>query len=258
MKKRKTIIVCAAIAVVLLAALGYAVLREPFVRTETVLAEGLSTQTTLYTPGFRKTGKNDFLPRRHHMAMKRQDTRRRGRMVDALKPKEGKILLIPEANRPAIQAYMRTTPDGVNMNRVYPGDTEGNDVEKLCAQITALIACEQPVAVIDMHEGFNFYGVEGSIGNSIVAGAGRRELPAASGYSGLRQQPKRGLRAFTYDTNAPKGSLNREMHHLLGVDTYTIETSQKLPLETRIRQQLTFVEGLLTLYGIPYQMDLPQ
>lgn len=61
-----------------------------------------------------------------------------------------------------------------------------------------------------------------------------------------------------YDTNAPKGSLNREMHHLLGVDTYTIETSQKLPLETRIRQQLTFVEGLLTLYDIPYQMDLPQ
>ena len=60
MKKRKTIIVCAAIVVVLLAALGYAVLREPFVRTETVLAEGLSTQTTLYTLDSGKPGKTIF------------------------------------------------------------------------------------------------------------------------------------------------------------------------------------------------------
>ena len=109
-----------------------------------------------------------------------------------------------------------------------------------------------------MHEGFNFYGVEGSIGNSIVAGLDAESfllLPDILDYVNSRNGD---LRAFTYDTNAPKGSLNREMHHLLGVDTYTIETSQKLPLETRIRQQLTFVEGLLTLYGIPYQMELPQ
>lgn len=80
MKKRKTIIVCVAIAVVLLAALGYAVLREPFVRTETVLAEGLSTQTTLYTLDSGKPGKTIFFLAAH-MAMKRQDMRRRGRWL---------------------------------------------------------------------------------------------------------------------------------------------------------------------------------
>ena len=97
MKKRKTIIVCAAIAVVLLAALGYAVLREPFVRTETVLAEGLSTQTTLYTLDSGKPGKTIFfLAGTHGNEEAGYEAARK--MVDALKPKAGKILLIPPAN----------------------------------------------------------------------------------------------------------------------------------------------------------------
>ena len=33
-----------------------------------------------------------------------------------------------------------------------------------------LIQKYQPVCVVDMHEGVNFYGVNGSIGNSIVVG----------------------------------------------------------------------------------------
>lgn len=145
------------------------------------------------------------------------------------------------------------------MNRVYPGDTEGNDVEKLCAQITAL-DCRATTGCRHRHaRRIQFLRRRGKLGKQHRCGGWTRRASCCFRIFWITSTAETGdLRAFTYDTNAPKGSLNREMHHLLGVDTYTIETSQKLPLETRIRQQLTFVEGLLTLYGIPYQMDLPQ
>ena len=56
------------------------------------------------------------------------------------------------------------------MNRSYPGAEDGNPIQVLSAQIMELIQKYQPVCVVDMHEGVNFYGVNGSIGNSIVVG----------------------------------------------------------------------------------------
>ena len=59
---------------------------------------------------------------------------------------------------------------------------------------------------------------------------------------------------FTFDTNAPKGSLNCESHVRFGVDSFTIETTQKLDIDTRVSQQLNFVEAFLTVYEIPYTL----
>ena len=53
--------------------------------------------------------------------------------------------------------------------------------------------------------------------------------------------------------NAPAGSLNHEVSTRLGIDTYTIETSQVLTMEERITQQKLFVRTILDIYGIPVE-----
>lgn len=246
---------CGALVVVCTGVVLAVVMLNPsFTKTERILAQGLPSETPMYTLNSGKEGKTIlFLAGTHgneeagYMAAER--------MLDTLKPLQGRIIIIPYANKRAIEAYTRTSPEGVDMNRSYPGDAQGNDIEQLCAQILSVIEQEKPVAVIDMHEGRNFYGVDGSIGNSIVAGLKAESyllLPDILDYVNSRND---GLPDFTFDANAPQGSLNCEAHKLLGVDTYTIETTQKLDLEIRIRQQHTFVQGLMTLYEIPFEMN---
>ena len=160
---------------------------------------------------------------------------------------------MPRANIQACEIGQRTAEDEVNLNRVYPGDAGASPVEVVAADIWALIEREQPVAVVDMHEGYNFYGVDGSIGNSLVLGAtdtsfinGLEILIRVNGQNG-------GHPDFTYDSNAPAGSLNHEVSTRLGIDTYTIETSQVLTMEERITQQKLFVRTILDIYGIPVE-----
>ena len=176
-------------------------------------------------------------------------------LMEEIFPTAGKIIWVPRANIQACNIEQRTAEDEVNLNRVYPGDPEGNPVEQVAAEIMALIEQEQPVAVVDMHEGYNFYGVDGSIGNSLVLGA-----TDGSFVNGLeiiiRVNAQNGDPPdFTFDSNAPAGSLNHEVSTRLGIDTYTIETSQVLEMEERIAQQKLFVHTILDIYGIPVEEE---
>lgn len=176
-------------------------------------------------------------------------------LMEEIFPTAGKIIWVPRANIQACNIEQRTAEDEVNLNRVYPGAPEGNPVEQVAAEIMALIEQEQPVAVVDMHEGYNFYGVDGSIGNSLVLGA-----TDGSFVNGLeiiiRVNAQNGDHPdFTFDANAPAGSLNHEVSTRLGIDTYTIETSQVLEMEERIAQQKLFVHTILDIYGIPVEEE---
>ena len=176
-------------------------------------------------------------------------------LMEEIFPTAGKIIWVPRANIQACNIEQRTAEDEVNLNRVYPGNSEGNPVEQVAAEIMALIEQEQPVAVVDMHEGYNFYGVDGSIGNSLVLGAtdgsfmnGLEIISRVNAQNGDHPH-------FTFDSNAPAGSLNHEVSTRLGIDTYTIETSQVLEMEERIAQQKLFVHTILDVYGIPVEEE---
>ena len=176
-------------------------------------------------------------------------------LMEEIFPTAGKIIWVPRANIQACNIEQRTAEDEVNLNRVYPGNSEGNPVEQVAAEIMALIEQEQPVAVVDMHEGYNFYGVDGSIGNSLVLGA-----TDGSFMNGLEIISRVNAQNcdhpdFTFDSNAPAGSLNHEVSTRLGIDTYTIETSQVLEMEERIAQQKLFVHTILDVYGIPVEEE---
>lgn len=66
---------------------------------------------------------------------------------------EGRVIIVPALNWPAFCAGTRTSPiDGVNLNRVFPGDPRGNPTSKIADYVTRHLL---PLAdiVVDFHSG---------------------------------------------------------------------------------------------------------
>ena len=157
-------------------------------------------------------------------------------------------------NQQAIELNQRTASDGVDMNRSYPGAEDGNPIQVLSAQIMELIQKYQPVCVVDMHEGVNFYGVNGSIGNSIVVGQTQSGFINALDILEMVNSQNGDYPDFALEGNAPVGSLNCTASRELGIDAFTIETSQKLPMEVRVSQQVLIVTNILQQYGMEFKL----
>ncbi|GHD06621.1 succinylglutamate desuccinylase/aspartoacylase [Streptomyces violarus] len=78
------------------------------------------------------------------------------RLAALLEPGEvrGQIVLCPVANPPAVyQGRLGVSPvDGVNINRVFPGDPEGSPTERLAAWLFAHLL-DGAEAYVDLHSG---------------------------------------------------------------------------------------------------------
>jgi predicted deacylase len=95
----------------------------------------------------------------------------------------GTLVLVPIANPPAFHAGTRTSPlDGVNLNRVFPGDPGGTLSERLAhALFTHVIAGAD--MLIDLHSGGTRYLFHPQAGFYTVAGAlGERSLAMARAF----------------------------------------------------------------------------
>ena len=68
---------------------------------------------------------------------------------------KGRIIIFPMANTPAAQAGVRNSPiDGLNLNRIFPGDVRGRTTSMLASYIERALMPESDI-VIDLHSGGN-------------------------------------------------------------------------------------------------------
>ncbi len=77
------------------------------------------------------------------------------RLACQLKPGNisGQVILMPAFNAPAVAASSRVSPlDGVNINRAFPGDSDGGPTEMLAHFLETKIL-SQCDAVVDLHSG---------------------------------------------------------------------------------------------------------
>jgi hypothetical protein len=122
-----------------------------------------------------------------------------GKLLRALDPKSvrGRIITLSSANFPAAMAGMRTSPiDDGNLNRSFPGDTNGGPTAQIANYIENLLL-PQCDYVVDLHSG-------GSSLMYIPSGLVRRHADAAK-----MAQAVELLEAFgapiSYITDAPQG-----------------------------------------------------
>ncbi|NNF23238.1 MAG: hypothetical protein HKN63_00320 [Rhodobacteraceae bacterium] len=68
---------------------------------------------------------------------------------------KGRIIIFPMANTPAAQAGVRNSPiDGLNLNRIFPGDVRGRTTSMLASYIERALMPESDI-VVDLHSGGN-------------------------------------------------------------------------------------------------------
>lgn len=66
---------------------------------------------------------------------------------------KGRVIILPGMNFPAVEAAMRTSPlDDGNMNRVFPGDAQGNITQRIAHIVTEELVSRADI-VLDLHSG---------------------------------------------------------------------------------------------------------
>jgi hypothetical protein len=79
------------------------------------------------------------------------------RVVEAVRPENGALLVVPRANKLAVNLFERTTPELGDLNRLYPGDPNGLPMERMAFQIVETLREFHATVLVDMHESWAFY-----------------------------------------------------------------------------------------------------
>lgn len=169
----------------------------------------------------------------------------------------GKLIVLPRANVPALDANRRTTPNLStnlnNLNRNYPRAGKDEPARGDLAQaIWAIAEKHQPQWLLDLHEGYDFHQVnEKSVGSSIIVfpsdeGRAAADLMLAAVNETITNPELKFVRR-----NMPiDGSLARAGGEHLKIPSMTVETTSRQPLEKRVRQHEIMVHRLLTHLGM--------
>ncbi len=170
--------------------------------------------------------------------------------------KRGKLIIVPQANRPALKNNSRNVPDVpgeiANLNRNFP-TTEHE--EPKCPLSTALwefAESRQPDWLLDLHEGIDFAQISTSVGSSIIAGnSPEAKQHAQNMLDSVNSTIIESQKEFLLKSPPAKGSLARSASEFLSTKALILETTSKdQPLSLRIRQHRIMVHRFLTDLGM--------
>lgn len=159
------------------------------------------------------------------------------RRLENWKVESGTLVLIPDANVPAIKANQRFV--GRNMNALFPGDPNGDGNQRLAAAIWDLIKQSKPDLLLTLHESRGFYAQDHArYGQTFTfdfptyARRFQKVADAANAQIAPRRD-KFSLKIEAFPT-CPTFCATK----YLGIPATSIETARPLPLAARVDYQL--------------------
>ncbi len=90
-----------------------------------------------------------------------------------VRPARGRLIVVPIMNPPAYRARKRQAPDGLDLNRCFPGNCTAPEAElRLARRFMDLVEDERPDLMVTLHESHKRYdpAVTPSFGQTIVYG----------------------------------------------------------------------------------------
>lgn len=165
--------------------------------------------------------------------------------------KKGRIVVIPELNRPAVRKGTRTSSLG-DLNRDFPRTKSDSPDNYLAKSIWSIMVKYHPDWLIDMHEGYSFHLVnKKSVGQTVIYYPKADAKPIAQAMAAAaNQHVDKDSHAFTVLKNPVSGSLARAVSIRLGTKGMIVETSDKQAMATRTAQHLAAVDAMLTKLGM--------
>jgi predicted deacylase len=165
----------------------------------------------------------------------------------------GRLVVLPEANAPALAARSRYVPGErfADVNRNFPTGARRDPRGALARAVWALILGQRPALVLDLHEGWGFSKTSASMGSSVVVApepSGRAEDLAARALDAVNATVAVEAKRFTRIGPGPAGSLARALAER-SVQALVFETTWTEPMEVRVAQQLRMVRAVLAALG---------
>lgn len=165
--------------------------------------------------------------------------------------KKGRLLIIPQLNKPAVTARTRTSSLG-DLNRDFPYSKDGSPNNYLATDILNLMKKYQPDWLIDMHEGYDYHLLNSnSVGQTVIYyPIGDAYVMAKAMADAASLTVAKSNYAFSTLRYPVKGSLARAVSILLGTKGMIVETCNKQSLSLRIKQHEAAVNELLSRLGM--------
>ncbi len=98
-------------------------------------------------------------------------------LEEGLRPRRGRLLVVPVMNPAAYRARQRAAPGGLDLNRQFPGDAAAPEPERRLARaFMDLVDAERPALVATLHESWKRFhpDVPQSFGQTVVYGVPER------------------------------------------------------------------------------------
>ena len=175
--------------------------------------------------------------------------------IDQLKNmelKKGKAYILSPANMAGANAdpKRRYVFDEEDLNRSFPGKTDGTRAELLASAIYAEIEKTQPVVVLDHHEARTVKENRDFLGSSLIYTTldGMEDMfmdmYLATQNGELCAEP------FKFYGPGPIGSMNNVVATNLNIPVITVETYRGYALERRVEEHLAIAGYVLRYYGM--------
>lgn len=167
--------------------------------------------------------------------------------------KKGTLLVLPQANKLAVEAGRRYAPGESDLNRLFPQSSSTSPQNVLAKDIYNIIKEYKVDWLMDMHEGFDYYknSTTSSVGQTLIYyPANNARSIVEDIVNDLNKGMIKSLHKFTLLKYPVKGSIARSSAEHIGVKSFIFETSMKQTLSTRISQQEQAAQKLLSNLGM--------
>ncbi|HBY57968.1 MAG TPA: hypothetical protein DEG96_08965 [Candidatus Atribacteria bacterium] len=169
-------------------------------------------------------------------------------LKDNIEIERGTLIIIPKANILACEKSVRNFPPDINLNRVYPGNAEGNEIERLAYEIFNLAKKYNIDLLVDLHESIEFYkNNPKNYGQTLVIDSNDDYLfnLSSSIVEEMNQEILDSNNKYQVLVKPVEGSAAYSAYHQLNIPALTFETCRKLPLSFRIEEHIKLVKLIL-------------
>lgn len=174
-------------------------------------------------------------------------------LEDELRPTHGRLIVVPVMNPPAYRVRRRMPPNGLDLNRCFPGDADAPEREhRLARRFMDLVLDERPALVTTLHESHKRYDPEvtPSFGQTIVYGVEPRPAIVDRTIARLNERFTREGEHFDPQYYPVATSSTEVIVDAVGCVGLCIETWMGFEEARRIEMQRTVVELLLHDIGV--------
>lgn len=170
-----------------------------------------------------------------------------------IRPTHGRLIVVPVMNPPAVRARQRKAPDGLDLNRCFPGDAAAPERERrLARKFMDLVLKEKPDLVVTLHESWKRYdpAVNPSFGQTIVYGVKPRPAIIDRVLTQLNARFTGDQEHFDPQHYPVATSSTEVIVDAVGCVGLCIETWMEFPQARRVEMQRAVVEYLLDHVGV--------